>query len=666
MSSGTSEKWVLWPAQEKYIDVMKTVIQNNGVGLFQAGTGFGKTLANLIAAIQPNMKSKVYYFSRTHQQSSQVINEAKKLTDVIGCSSIQLAGRDRLCHLSEVYKSPFEIQLCKNKQEIWRKARVSRTPAYACHSLYATRRGKKKITELKAQSVKIPSNAGLDDIIFNSQKNSFCAYYTARDLATIRTLVVGSYLYGLDREIRGALNIDLRNAVIIFDEGHNLEDVCCTILSQEIDLDDIITSLSALNQLKNQFSSIPDRKPLIHTIEELQKMTRTVLSVFKEFTKKFTYETIGTEEITFCKGQVMTNFVQEQGFTDSFGRKHLSLLKEIEDIYEEKPDRLQPLSPIKKIGNSILAIQEPNGFGVIITRDLQKNPKDTGVKIRWECLDPALVISEIKNKAKALIICSGTLEPLDLTAQILGVEEAVCQDFGSTIQSENILIFALGKDAMGNHLSSEYRYRKNNEIYKSYARTINSIKSLLTSGLLCFFPSYSFLSSVVQEGFSGHLPQNVFIEERSSFKNENKLRLFKRAVREGSAAVFCAVVGGKVAEGADLPQELSRGVIVCGIPFLPTRDPVVRLRKDYYNEKKKGLGEQWYLRESIQRAAQALGRGWRGKKDYAVGFLLDSRYLHRRNRQYLPVGFRNRIFVPSTWEEVENKVQEFLQTTNAK
>jgi Rad3-related DNA helicase len=155
--------------------------------------------------------------------------------------------------------------------------------------------------------------------------------------------------------------------------------------------------------------------------------------------------------------------------------------------------------------------------------------------------------------------------------------------------------------------------------------------------------------------------ETVFVEERSSRANEQELKAFQRAVQTKSSAIFCAVIGGKVAEGTDLPQELSRGVIVCGIPFLPTRDPLVRLRKDYYNEKNSRLGDAWYLRESIRRAAQALGRGWRGKSDYAVGFLLDSRYLHRRNRQYIPARFRDQILVLPSWNEVAHEVNKFLK-----
>lgn len=651
---------MLWPAQEDYVAAMKDVIRKKGIGIFQAGTGFGKTIANLMAAFESEQKPKVFYFSRTHQQAFQVVQEARRLSEDLGCRTVHLAARKRLCHIPEVYLSSWEAQFCKQQQEVWKKGGFSRHSATACHSFFARKKGKRQVSEWQAQSAGIPANATLTDLNQFAKKNRCCAYLTARDLAVIRPLVVGSYMYGLDSQIRAALSISLGGSIVILDEGHNLEEVCCTILSYEIRSKDLVESIRTLERLQRQFMLQNGNDKSIKSINGLLEHTEGFSFLLKDFFKDLAFKKAPDGETALTKGSQLTEFFQERSFDKELGREWFSFLNELEKPYQDDPERLQQFAPLHKMGDFILAVQQPIGFGVIIRKISKTGSTDAEFLIRWECLDPGLILSEIDSEAKALVICSGTLEPLKLTSRIFGLEEAECQNFGSTIESENVLVFAIGKDPDNERLSSEYKFRKAVETYRAYARAIERASAFINGGILCFFPSYDFLNNVVERGFRSSTLETVFVEERSSRANEQELRSFRQAVQSKKSAIFCAVVGGKVAEGTDLPQELSRGVIVCGIPFLPTRDPLVRLRRDYYNEKSSRLGDAWYLRESIRRAAQALGRGWRGKTDYAVGFLLDSRYLHRRNRQYIPARFQERILVLPTWDEVEKKAKDFL------
>lgn len=652
---------MLWPAQEEYIAAMKEVIEKKRVGIFQAGTGFGKTISNLLAAFEPDQKRKVFYFSRTHQQASQVIKEAQLLSEDLDCRSVHLAARSRLCHIPEIHMSPWETQLCKSQREKWRKGGISPFPATGCHSFFARKKGKTEVSEWKARSAGIPVSASLADLSAFAKKNRCCAYLTARDLAVVRPLVVGSYMYGLDNQIRAALSISLSGAVVILDEGHNLEEVCCTILSHEITSHDLVESNRTLERLQRQLTLQNEKGQSISALRDLLEHINEFSNLLEAFFETLSFEKTDNDETAFTKGHFLADFFQQRGFDKGLGREFYSFLNKLEKPYLDDPDKLQQFAPLHKIGDFILAFQKPTGFGVIVRSDSGRTTGERTYRVRWECLDPGLVLSEVNKEAEALIICSGTLEPLKLTASIFSLEKAECKNLGSTIESENVLVFAMGKDPKGMQLSSEYKLRKSSGTYVAYARAIEQVAAYLKGGVLCFFPSYNFLNNVVERGFHSSTLETVFVEERSSRANEQELRSFQRAVQAKSSAIFCAVIGGKVAEGTDLPQELSRGVIVCGIPFLPTRDPLVRLRKDYYNEKSSRLGDAWYLRESIRRAAQALGRGWRGKSDYAVGFLLDSRYLHRRNRKYIPARFRDQILVLPSWNEVAFEVNKFLK-----
>lgn len=61
-----------------------------------------------------------------------------------------------------------------------------------------------------------------------------CPYFASRALAQEAEAVFAPYNYICDPGIRNALGIDLRNAVIVMDEAHNIEDVAREVGSFEI------------------------------------------------------------------------------------------------------------------------------------------------------------------------------------------------------------------------------------------------------------------------------------------------------------------------------------------------------------------------------------------------------------------------------------------------
>ena len=55
------------------------------------------------------------------------------------------------------------------------------------------------------------------------QINSFCPYYLMRDRVTRSDLAIVPYSYVLNPDLRAQIDLNIENAVIIFDEGHNIE-----------------------------------------------------------------------------------------------------------------------------------------------------------------------------------------------------------------------------------------------------------------------------------------------------------------------------------------------------------------------------------------------------------------------------------------------------------
>merc|ERR1712078_480734 len=62
-----------------------------------------------------------------------------------------------------------------------------------------------------------------------------CPYYLSRELGHTADLVLVPYNYVLDPRLRAGLAVEWKNCVMIFDEAHNIEDVCADAASVDCD-----------------------------------------------------------------------------------------------------------------------------------------------------------------------------------------------------------------------------------------------------------------------------------------------------------------------------------------------------------------------------------------------------------------------------------------------
>jgi regulator of telomere elongation helicase 1 len=70
-----------------------------------------------------------------------------------------------------------------------------------------------------------------------------------RDRLKDADLQILPYNYVLDTELREQINLDLTDAVVIFDEGHNIESNCEELFQFELGINDLFMSYNVLNQV---------------------------------------------------------------------------------------------------------------------------------------------------------------------------------------------------------------------------------------------------------------------------------------------------------------------------------------------------------------------------------------------------------------------------------
>ena len=138
-----------------------------------------------------------------------------------------------------------------------------------------------------------------------------------------------------------------------------------------------------------------------------------------------------------------------------------------------------------------------------------------------------------------------------------------------------------------------------------------------------FFPSFDLLERVLKAGLQASLPPNS-IREHPHLSSGDLWRAIEGFKAERGASAVLGVVGGRVAEGIDFPDQELEAVLIVGIPYpRPTarRDALRR-----YLDARTGQG--WaYAYEAVARRAiaQAYGRMIRSANDRGIALVLDRR-----------------------------------------
>ena len=76
----------------------------------------------------------------------------------------------------------------------------------------------------------------IEDLVTLGSKHRACPYFASKHAATTAELIFCPYNYLLDPSVRRAMEIELKGALVILDEAHNVEDTCREAASCDVDL----------------------------------------------------------------------------------------------------------------------------------------------------------------------------------------------------------------------------------------------------------------------------------------------------------------------------------------------------------------------------------------------------------------------------------------------
>lgn len=181
--------------------------------------------------VKKKMTPTIFYASRTHSQISQVISEYKKTAYRVPMAV--LASRKHYCTNKYVRDKENIDEECK----LLLGDRNLGCPQFKnVHKV----RGHPSLQKGGCHEVH-----DIEDLVNVGQVVRGCSYYAARSMADDAQLVFCPYSYIINPVIRGAMEVDIKGAILILDEAHNIEDIARDAGSVDIDEDVLLNGTRA-------------------------------------------------------------------------------------------------------------------------------------------------------------------------------------------------------------------------------------------------------------------------------------------------------------------------------------------------------------------------------------------------------------------------------------
>lgn len=189
--------------------------------------------------------SNVVFTSRTHSQLKQAMKELNT-TNYRGMKSAIWGSRNQLCIDSELQQQPEYINgMCKSKVKE-RKCEFFKT-----------------FEELKSDESFMNSEINgrvldIEDLVTLGTEKKFCPYYMSQHISESADIVFSPYNYVLEEKIRcksKTIRDVVHNGIIIFDEAHNVPQICEDSASIEFTSDDILTALADVDYVSELVSN---------------------------------------------------------------------------------------------------------------------------------------------------------------------------------------------------------------------------------------------------------------------------------------------------------------------------------------------------------------------------------------------------------------------------
>jgi DNA excision repair protein ERCC-2 len=585
--------------QRALLHDVRSALEARKVLLAHAPTGIGKTAAVLAAALEfSRARGKTVFFLTSRQTQHKVA--LRTLRDMGRASgpparTVDLVSKQSMCPRPE---------------------RPEHSGAFYewCSHLCETKRCKYFLKSAdRAKEEILGRILDVEDSVKSSARLGVCPHKAALEAAREAEVVVCDYnaLFDPSNGTLDRLGLNPGDLVVVVDEAHNLPQRIRDSAGGRI-------THALLADAENELEALD--KELGFGVQMLLKSFEAVLGKAKDGAQA----EVSQDDLTGALVKALSSSLTPKTY-DQFAAEILAASRRIVAKVEGRSAALD-------LAEFLNAWKQP-------PRDTLRLADKTDVpSLAITLLDPAIVAGPIFAQFHAAVLMSGTLYPMSLSADLLGIpeERRVLESYPSPFLSAHRPVLLL------RGVSTRYKDR-GTEMFDKIAAGIRATCRSTTGNVAVFFPSYK-LRDDIGDRLPHRLKADLIVERRDMTKGE-KDRLVGQLIRDrgkGGALLLC-VMGGSFSEGVDFYGGILQAVVVVGLPLAPPSKEVDVL-VDYFDRKAgPGKGETYaYLNPAITRVLQAAGRLIRSEEDRGVVVLMDERLEQARYQRLLPPDFSPR------------------------
>lgn len=586
------------PGQREMAVAVYKAIRTSDRLYVQSPTGVGKTIATLFPAIKAlgqGLAAKIFYL--TAKTSGRLVAE-KTLDDLrqvgLQLKSVTLTAKEKICFCPPVNCDP---EVCVFARDYFGKVK----------------RALEELDRLAAFTRPV-----IEQI---ARQYQVCPFELSLDLALWVDCIICDYNYAFDPRVYLHRFFDFNTEPYIFlvDEAHNLPDRAREMYSAVLEKKTVLELQRALK---------PHLPGLAKKLSVLNKIMLEIRKTCQAQAKPALVEYVLPE--TLLKATREFN----QAAEDWLALNQPAVFRqELLDFYFSCHNYLRTA---EYFGSFYVSYFERQG------------PVD--LKAKLFCLDPAPVLAGPLERSRATIFFSATLLPLDYFMQLLtGVANHPSSIFQSPFRIENVSLLI--------HNGIATRYSQRADSYAAIASAIEAICCSHLGNYLVFFPSYAYLTAVL-ELLKERLPESrLLVQERSMTEAAREAFLAQFSANNQDSLIGLAVMGGIFGEGIDLVGERLIGAVVVGVGV-----PQVCLENDLikeYFDRLNGSGFAYaYQYPGFNRVLQATGRVIRTETDRGIIVLMDERFTQARYRRLFPSHWRG-FWVVKSNPEIQEKLELF-------
>ncbi|KAI3435700.1 hypothetical protein D9Q98_001758 [Chlorella vulgaris] len=692
----------IYPEQYQYMLELKHALDAKGHCLLEMPTGTGKTitLLSLITSYQlahPET-GKLIYCTRTVPEMEKVLAELKELMeyrqryfqDTAGGApkilALGLSSRKNLCihpMVSEEGTRESVDARCMKLTAPWVRERAGKEPDHDIETcaLYEGLEGAGPEGRLDAGVYT------LHDLRVWGRKHQWCPYFLARRMIAYANVVVYNYQYMLDPKVSQMVSREFeRECVVVFDEAHNIDNVCIEALSVNIRSQTLDAATRNIGSLKREIERVK-RTDEGRLRQEYQRLVQGLQAqgVLQEDARgggdgdaqQWLANPALPEDIV--REAVPGNIRRAEHFV-AFLQRFVAYLRTrlaVDQVVSDTPtsflaslqqavaiegktlrfcyDRLASLMKTLEITASddfhgvhlvadfaTLVGTYSRGFAIITEPYDDRLPSVPDPIIQLSCLDASLAVRPVFAKYQTVVITSGTLSPIDLYPRILNFSPVCIASLNMTLTRDCLCPVVLTRGGDQLPVSTKFDMRSDPQVIRNYGRMLVDLAATVPDGVVAFFVSYSYMDQIVSRWNDMGILQElmahklVFIETQDVVETTLALDNFRRACDCGRGAVFFSVARGKVAEGIDFDRHYGRCVVMFGVPYQYTLSRILRARLEYLRETFQIKENDYLAFDAVRQAAQCVGRVIRSKADYGLMVLADKRYQRHDKRDKLP------------------------------